>query len=381
MKNKSLYLLVAIFLLVICVGGYVEAQQGPASGAGGGGAGSTGPTGPTGPTGVAGPCSGDINSSCSQVNSVQNAATGTTQTAGDSSTKLATTAFVANIAAGINPAVAVQEATTGVLPNSPSYTNGVAGVGATLIATGNAALVVDGVTVSVGDRILVKNQGSAFQNGVYVVTATGSVIALYTLTRALDYDQPSDMNNTGTIPVVSGTANAGTSWLQTSQVATVGTDAVTFTQFSFALANQIQTAIVTLTSAQLQANATTPVVVVPAPGAGKIIAVIGVALTYNFGTTVYSPINNGVNLFYAGDTALSQALLIPGTDINILGASNSVFAYIAGSVSAVPTTGFNILPGDDNKAIVMVGDNLNAGSPPGDGTLKVTTYYMVVPVP
>lgn len=170
--------------------------------------------------------------------SVQSAATGTTATAGDSSTKLATTAFVANIAAGINPAVAVQEATAAVLPQAPAYLNGASGIGATLISTSFSALVVDGVTASVGDRVLVKNQASAFQNGVYVVTVAGSGAAFYTLTRALDYDQPSDMNNTGAIPVISGTANAGTSWVQSSQVTTVGTDAVTFTQFSYALANQ-----------------------------------------------------------------------------------------------------------------------------------------------
>lgn len=169
---------------------------------------------------------------------IGSSATSTTQAAGDSSTKLATTAFVANIAAGINPAVAVQEATAAVLPQAPAYLNGAAGIGATLISTSFSALVVDGVTAAVGDRVLVKNQASTFQNGVYIVTVAGSGAAFYTLTRALDYDMPSDMNNTGAIPVISGTANAGTSWVQSSQVTTVGTDAVTFTQFAYALANQ-----------------------------------------------------------------------------------------------------------------------------------------------
>lgn len=162
--------------------------------------------------------------------------TAPTQSQGDNSTKIATTAYadlaVSNGIAGVNPAVAVQSATTAVLPNSPAYLNGASGIGATLIATGNAALVVDGQTASVGDRVLVKNQASALQNGVYTVTATGSVAALYTLTRALDYDQPSDMNNTGAIPVLTGTSNASTQWVQSSKVTSVGTDAVTFAQFS-----------------------------------------------------------------------------------------------------------------------------------------------------
>jgi len=139
--------------------------------------------------------------------------------------------------AAVNPAVATRVATTTVLPFSPAYLNGAAGIGATLISTSFGALTVDGVTVAVNDRVLVKNQSSSFQNGVYIVTATGSGAAFYTLTRALDYDQSSDITSTGTVPVIAGTANAGTSWLLTSAVVTVGTDALTYTQFTYSLAN------------------------------------------------------------------------------------------------------------------------------------------------
>src|SRR6202011_1206298 len=62
------------------------------------------------------------------------------------------------------------------------------------------------------------------------------------LTRALDYDQPSDINSTGAIPVVNGTANATTSWVITSTVNTVGTDALTYTQFTLAPASVLQVA-------------------------------------------------------------------------------------------------------------------------------------------
>lgn len=160
----------------------------------------------------------------------------TTQATSDNSTKAASTAFVTtainNAIAGVNPAVAVQVATTTVLPNSPTYNNGVSGVGATLTAGSAAALVVDGYTPVLLDRILVKNQASAFQNGVYFLSTLGTGIVPYVLTRALDFDTPSDMNNTGAIPVVNGTANTDTQWVMTSKVTTVGTDAVTFTQFS-----------------------------------------------------------------------------------------------------------------------------------------------------
>lgn len=175
----------------------------------------------------------------SAVFSVSPALTGSptapSQTQGDNSTKLATTAYtdtaVSNAIAGVNPAVSVQAATTGVLPAS-TYSNGASGIGATLTETSAAALVVDGYTVLLNDRLLVKNQASTFQNGVYTMTTLGTGVIPFVLTRALDYDQPSDMNNTGAIPVQNGTSNIATSWVQTSKVTTVGTDAVTFTQYT-----------------------------------------------------------------------------------------------------------------------------------------------------
>jgi hypothetical protein len=80
----------------------------------------------------------------------------------------------------------VKVATTGALPNTPTYSSGV------LTAGANAALAAqDGVTLSAGDRILVKNQASAEQNGIYVVTSIGSSGAPWMLTRATDADTAS----------------------------------------------------------------------------------------------------------------------------------------------------------------------------------------------
>jgi len=163
--------------------------------------------------------------------------TTTTQSASDNSTNIATTAFVTaainNAIAGVNPAVAVQAATTTVLPNSPTYNNGLSGVGATLTSLTMSVLVVDGYTPVLLDRILVKNQASAFQNGVYYVSQLGVAgVTPWILTRALDYDMPSDINNTGAIPVTNGSSNIDTTWVLTSKVTTVGTDSLTYTQFT-----------------------------------------------------------------------------------------------------------------------------------------------------
>lgn len=166
--------------------------------------------------------------------------TTTTQSAGDNSTKIATDAFVTtavnNAISGVNPAIAVVVATTSSSNTSGlTYNNGVSGVGATFTGTTNTSIAVDGRTLLLGDRVLVKNDtqspSGAF-NGIYSVTTIQSLGIAPILTRSLDYDQPSDINNTGAIPVTSGTSNAQTSWVQTAQIVTVGVTPLIFTQFT-----------------------------------------------------------------------------------------------------------------------------------------------------
>jgi len=87
--------------------------------------------------------------------------------------------------------------------------------------------VIDGVTLVAGDRVLVKNQTTASENGIYVVQASGAAI------RATDFDQPAEVDGGDFIFVTGGTVNDNTGWVQTSTgVATIGTDPIYFTQFS-----------------------------------------------------------------------------------------------------------------------------------------------------
>lgn len=171
-----------------------------------------------------------------------------TQAQGDGSTKAASTSYVdvavANAVAGVNPAVAVQAATTAASDTSGfTYANGVSGIGATFTGSVNTAVVIDGYTfTALGQRLLVKNDtqspSGAF-NGIYYVTQVQTGILAPIFTRALDYDQPSDINNTGAIPVINGTANGTTSWVQTAQIVTVGTTPLIFAQFTKNPANYL----------------------------------------------------------------------------------------------------------------------------------------------
>lgn len=112
-----------------------------------------------------------------------------------------------------------------------TYANGVLGVGATLTASANGALSVDGVAVATSDRILVKNEATGANNGVYTVTQAGSAGTPYILTRATDYDTAGEMDAGDVVAVTAGNTLIDTFWIQTSIVATVGTDAVSFSQF------------------------------------------------------------------------------------------------------------------------------------------------------
>ena len=74
---------------------------------------------------------------------------------------------------------------------------------------------VDGLTLATGDRILIKDQSTQTQNGVYVVAASGAP------TRAPDADGTAELNG-AVVAVQDGTANRGTVWNQTGYVTSIG---------------------------------------------------------------------------------------------------------------------------------------------------------------
>lgn len=135
--------------------------------------------------------------------------------------------------AGLEVKDSVVAASTAAL--TVTYANGASGVGATLTNAGAmAAFSLDGVSPTVGQRVLIKDQASTFQNGIYTVTTVGSGAVNWVLTRATDFDQVAEIFPGVLVIVTGGTTNGTTSWLQTATVATIGTDPITFTQFSSA---------------------------------------------------------------------------------------------------------------------------------------------------
>lgn len=96
----------------------------------------------------------------------------------------------------------------------------------TLASAVDNGKTLDGVTLATGNRILVKNQTTASENGIYVVSASGAPA------RAEDFNSATEIQGGDFVFVTGGTQYAKTGWVQTATVATVGSDAIEFTQFS-----------------------------------------------------------------------------------------------------------------------------------------------------
>lgn len=106
-----------------------------------------------------------------------------------------------------------------------TYDNGTNGVGSTLTLA-NPITAIDGHTLAIGDRVLVKNQSNAAHNGIYNYTSTT------VLTRADDFNTAIEIHGGDFVFVENGTLYNSTGWVNENEVNTVGTDTLSWLQFS-----------------------------------------------------------------------------------------------------------------------------------------------------
>ena len=103
-----------------------------------------------------------------------------------------------------------------------------------MTASANGALTIDGVNIAAtGIRILVKNEATQANNGIYVVTTVGTVSVPYVLTRANDFNSSSNITPGAFTFIEQGSTQADSGWTLASDGAiTVGTTGLNFVQFS-----------------------------------------------------------------------------------------------------------------------------------------------------
>ena len=101
-------------------------------------------------------------------------------------------------------------------------------------ASGNGLLSVDSTNVVAGDRILLKNQTTTFQNGIYLVTVIGSVSIPAVVTRALDANAQGELEAGAFTFIFEGNINSDIAFVQIESNAILDVDPLTWTVFSAA---------------------------------------------------------------------------------------------------------------------------------------------------
>ena len=240
-----------------------------------------------------------------------------------------------------------------------TYSNGTAGVGATLTNAGTqAALVIDGITMIVDDRVLVYEQTDQTQNGVYVVTDIGSGSTNWVLTRSADADSyglvgPDTLGEGSTFfvqqgatgagetytcntigPIVFGTTNITFAQIAAAQIYSAGTGlTLTGTQFSisntavvassYGSATQVGTFTV---NAQGQLTAAASTTVTPAVGSitglgAGVATFLATPSSANLAAAVTDETGSGALVFATSPTLVTPALGTPssGTLTNATG--------------------------------------------------------------
>ena len=277
-----------------------------------------------------------------------------------SATDAATKGYVDSVANGLDVKASVRYATTANVAGT--YNNGAG----TITAGSNGAFSIDGQVPTAGDRILLKNQSTTTQNGIYTVTTVGSGSAAYVLTRTPDADAASEITGGAFVFVEEGTANADNGYVFTHNgEPTLGTDAITVAQFSGAgqisngagltkigntLAVDVNTTSIEISSNKLQvvAGGITNDMLAGSIAEGKLAGSISNAKLANFEITVTDGSNStaaalgSTITFTAGEgmdvTESSGTITITGEDATVTNKGIASFATANFTVSSGAVT-------------------------------------------
>lgn len=252
-----------------------------------------------------------------------------------SALQLATKQYVDAVAEGLHIHESCAAATPGTLASitggTVTYNNGTAGVGATLTLS-VALTTLDGYTLLNGNRVLVKNEATQANNGIYTWAIGGTV-----LTRATDFDTAAEMASGDFTFITNGTLYANTGWVQTDPVTVVGTSPVTWIQFSGAGTYTAGTGL-TLTGSQF--SITNTGVAATTYGSASAVPVLAVNAQGQLTLATNTPIAINGNQVTSGVVAIAN------------GGSGQTTAQLAMNAFAGAVTSGSYLRGDGTNVLM-----------------------------
>ena len=250
----------------------------------------------------------------------------------------ATKAYVDSVANGLDVKASVKLASTANVAGTYNNGNG------TITAGSNGAISIDGVTPSASDRVLLKNQTDATENGLYLVTTVGDGSTAYVLTRTPDAAAAAEITGGAFVFVEQGTANADNGYVFTHNgTPTLGTTDITVEQFSGAgqisagaaltkTGNQLDVAVddstIEVSSDALQIKTTYP--------GQTSITTLGTITTGTWNATAIGTTKGGTGL-----TSYSTGDIIRATGANTLAALS-----LGASGKILQSNGSNVVYGD-----------------------------------
>jgi len=234
-------------------------------------------------------------------------------------------------AAGIHYHTAVRVESPSNL--NASYNNGASGVGATLTNTGSLeAISIDGVALSLNDRVLIYNQSNAAHNGVYYVSTVGDGATAWVLTRTTDTDSygASDSDALGegdAFFVLEGDTGAGELYvMNTSGTITFGTTNITFVVIA---ETAVYSAGSGLSLSGTEFSLTSSSISITDSSSSSISVSLGSGISILGGTGISSTVSgSNVTLNLSG---------IDAADIADGSVSNTEFQYLNGVTSDIQT--------------------------------------------
>ena len=319
---------------------------------------------------------------------------GTITTAPSSSNDIVNKSYADSIVAGVNFHAACQYATIAALPAN-TYNNGTSGVGATLTANANGTLTIDGYTLvsgDVGKRLLIKNEATGANNGVYTLTQAGTAGLPYILTRATDYDSSgsgtNEIDSGDFLYVIAGSTLANTSWVQQTLLPiTVGTTAIVFIQFAAGGSSYTAGTGLTLSANQFSITnigtagtygTSTQIPVFVTNAQGQVISVTNTAIgTLNQNTTGTATLAKSTSVFSTGTaqtyTAPSNTQWVKVTVVGPGGNGGGAASQRAtgGGGGGVAIKWLSMTAGQ--TLVYTVGTASGTASTVASGTLTITT--------